>query len=254
MCVINFKINNDPNYILAIAANRDESYNRPAYPARIHGNILHGTDAHRGGTWLGITKTGRIAMITNIRNVEEMTKKSPLSRGDIVLDFLRSESDAKSFLAQLRTESSKYGGFNVILGDLDSLYYMNNYDNQIEILSENTHGVSNAFLNTPWAKVQHGKHTLDRLSGDIEEDKATLLRLLSSSKKTHSHRQNTGIDKALEYALSSQFIELQDMEYGTRCSTVILITHDGFAHFLERTYTRGTFDFDTEFKFKIGEA
>lgn len=83
MCVINFKSKDDPKYKLVIAANREESYNRPATPAAFHGDILYGTDEVRGGTWLGITKTGRIAMITNMRNLEEMSKNGPLSRGDI---------------------------------------------------------------------------------------------------------------------------------------------------------------------------
>ena len=251
MCVINFKLKDDPKYKLVIAANRDESYNRPATPAAFHGDILYGTDEVRGGTWLGITKTGRIAMITNVRNLEEMSKNSPLSRGDIVLDFLKLDVTPEDFLMHLRTESKDYGGFNVLLGDTDSLYYMNNYDNKIEKVTEHIHGLSNASLDTPWAKVQLGKHTLETLTGNTEVDKHTLLTLLQSKEKTYDHNQYTGVGESMEYNLSSQFIELEEMEYGTRCSTVILITHDGDVHFVERTYDRGKFAFDTEFNFKI---
>lgn len=251
MCIINFKIKEDPNYKLVIAANRDESYNRPASPAKFHGDILYGTDEVRLGTWLGITKSGRIAMITNVRNLEEMTKNNLLSRGDIVLDFLKSDTDAEAFLTHLKTESHKYGGFNVLLGNIDTLFYMNNHENQIEKVSEHIHGLSNAKLNTPWAKVQLGKNKLEGLTGDIEKDKHMLLGLLNSTDKTPEHNQNTGVEKELEYQLSSQFIELQDMEYGTRCSTVILVTHDDEVHFVERTFDRGQFDFDTEYTFKI---
>ena len=90
MCLINLQFRNHPNYKLIIAANRDEFYGRPAAPAHFwddEPHILAGRDLTAMGTWLGVTKQGRIAALTNFRDPTNL-ESGRLSRGAVVKDFL----------------------------------------------------------------------------------------------------------------------------------------------------------------------
>jgi len=64
MCLILLSYDMHPIYRMVLAANRDEFYNRPTGPLAFWDDtpdILAGRDLKHNGTWLGITRTGRIA-------------------------------------------------------------------------------------------------------------------------------------------------------------------------------------------------
>jgi uncharacterized protein with NRDE domain len=89
MCLILCAYNVHPRYPLIIAANRDEFYERPSAPVSYweeDQNILAGKDLLGGGTWLGITKGGRFAALTNIRDPLVRREGGP-SRGVLVRIF-----------------------------------------------------------------------------------------------------------------------------------------------------------------------
>ena len=91
MCLILVALNPMPGCKLLLAANRDEYYDRPTAPAGFWKEapyLLAGKDLHAGGTWLGVTKTGRVAGITNYRDPSAVKKHAP-SRGELVTRFLR---------------------------------------------------------------------------------------------------------------------------------------------------------------------
>lgn len=90
MCLILFAYRVVPGAPLIVAANRDEHFNRPAAPAAIwddHPGILAGRDLSGGGTWLGVSTSGRFAALTNFRNPATHRADAP-SRGKLVEAFL----------------------------------------------------------------------------------------------------------------------------------------------------------------------
>src|SRR5690242_12824845 len=90
MCLIALAWKAHPEHALVVAANRDEWRERPTQAAdwwQDHPEILAGRDLRAGGTWMGVTKSGRFAAVTNFRDPSDR-RTSALSRGALVADFL----------------------------------------------------------------------------------------------------------------------------------------------------------------------
>lgn len=243
MCLINFNIGSHKKYKMIIAANRDEFYSRPTASLHYwdnHQNILGGRDLKAKGTWLAVSKSGKIGALTNIRTPEEMTVEAKKSRGELIVNYLLSEKSPKEYLTALATYSSDYAGFNLLVGNPDELYYTNNYDNKISRVTDGTHGLSNEYLDTPWPKVVIGKAKLDEVLSEEEVDVDALFSLLRiDTKAADDIVQKTGVDFDLEKKLSPLFIDIPDVDYGTRCSTVVLVDHQDNISLIERTFKNG---------------
>ena len=243
MCLINFNIGSHDKYKMIIAANRDEFYSRPTAPVHYwedHPNILGGRDLKAQGTWLAVSKSGKIGALTNIRTPEEMTAEAKKSRGELVVNYLLSKKSPKEYLTALAGYSSDYAGFNLLTGIPDELYYMNNYDNKISRVTDGTHGLSNEYLDTPWPKVVIGKEQLDKVISEDDIDIDALFSLLRiDTKAADDIVQQTGVDAALEKKLSPLFIDIPDFDYGTRCSTVVLVDRQNNITLIERTFKNG---------------
>lgn len=243
MCLINFNIGSHDKYKMIIAANRDEFYSRPTAPVHYwedHPNILGGRDLKAQGTWLAVSKSGKIGALTNIRTPEEMTAEAKKSRGELVVNYLLSEKSSKEYLTALAGHSSDYAGFNLLTGTPDELYYMNNYDNKISRVTDGTHGLSNEYLDTPWPKVVIGKEQLDKVISEDDIDIDALFSLLRiDTKAADDIVQQTGVDAGLEKKLSPLFIDIPDFDYGTRCSTVVLVDRQNNITLIERTFKNG---------------
>lgn len=251
MCLINLQFRDHPTYKLIIAANRDEFYSRPAASAHFwedQPNILAGRDLTQMGTWLGVTKQGRIAALTNFRDPTNM-EAATLSRGAVVKNFLAASTSPKDYLQSI--DPKQYAGFNLIIGDAEQLMYYNNIQNESYEIPPGTHGLSNHFLNTPWPKVSKGKERLASYMAhtstvDLEE----IFAILSDAEQApDTSLPNTGVSLDLERMLSPIFIKTP--EYGTRSATIVLITHDNTLIFAERNYENGQFKEDSLFNFKI---
>ena len=83
MCLILFAQNAHPDYPLVFAGNRDEFYDRPTVSAAFWDeapHVLGGRDLKAGGTWLGVTKGGYWATVTNVRDQGPHRENAP-SRG-----------------------------------------------------------------------------------------------------------------------------------------------------------------------------
>lgn len=254
MCIVTFHFQQHPKYKLIVAANRDEFYERPAAPVHFwedQPNVLAGRDLEAKGTWLGMTKEGKFATLTNYRHPKYFNDKDKRTRGEIVTDFLTSSIHPKKYLQQLHEDRQQYSGFNTIVGNGDELYYYGNEQGKIIKIDPGTHSLSNQLLNTPWPKVQRAKTMLhDYVTTHETIDPNELFNQLRNDTIAPDEQlPDTGVGIELERQVSSIFIKTDG--YGTRVSTVILITHDNEVQFIERTFKEGTFVKETPYSFTI---
>ncbi|WP_087973431.1 NRDE family protein [Oceanobacillus rekensis] len=253
MCLINFQLHDHANYKLVIAANRDEFYERPTAQAQFWEDkptIMAGRDLMFLGTWLGITKSGRFAALTNYRD-PTMEGQMKNSRGEIVTNYLTSNQTPEVFLKTLSADRNNYAGFNVIVGDSDQLFYYNNIQDDISLISSGTHALSNHFLDTPWPKVVKGRRWLEEYlqqNRDVNTDK--LFEIVSNAEMANDkYLPDTGVGVELERKLSPLFIRTPD--YGTRSSTVLLVDKNNQVTFVERTYNKGIFQKENHYDFEL---
>ena len=239
MCVILFAYKVHPEFPLVLLANRDEYYDRPTETAHYWNDmpdILAGRDLVGGGTWLGVTKTGRWAAVTNYRDPSAPT--GTLSRGRLVADFLQSSDAAETYLTTISKASNKYSGFNLLVGefcaDRTELLYFSNRGGDIEKLESGIYGLSNHLLDTPWPKVEKGKAFLSKLIEQGFSKEACFELLADKALADDANLPDTGIGHEREKQISSIFI--QTPNYGTRCSTVLTFDNALKADFEERVF------------------
>ena len=245
MCLIFISLKNHSDYKLIVAANRDEFYNRKTAPAaywKDHPEILGGRDLEAGGTWLGITKTGRISMITNYRDPKNIDPKAP-SRGQLVSDYLLSRLSPDLYLQSLELQAKKYNGFNLITGTTDDLWYFSNYRDGMLQFKPGLYGLSNHLLETPWPKVENGKKRIKEILDNPFKTDDLFEMLFDDQQAKDELLPDTGVGIEKERVLSSMFIKSPG--YGTRCSTVILVDNNGQVFFSERVYDLTSFRYAT---------
>ncbi len=236
MCLIAFALDAHENYPFVLIANRDEFYQRPTEKAGFWDDrpeILGGRDLKAKGTWLGVTKTGKIAALTNYREPGEVPKAQ--SRGDLPTQYLSTNQHAEHYMKSVREKRDAYNGFNLIAGTFDELYYYSNRQEQIKRIQKGIHAVSNHLLNTRWPKVDHIKSELTQYLSDHRElDTDELFQLLSFSEQApDSKLPHTGVPIEWERMLSPIYISSDT--YGTRAQTVVTMTKKGLVTFAERT-------------------
>ncbi len=247
MCVAAIAIGQSTTWPLAIASNRDEFFDRPTAPLQrwTHASgqaLVSGRDLRDGGTWLGFSAT-RAALLTNVR--EGGTARGQKSRGELVLRWLAQGAEFDAFYAGLAL--ADYGGFNLLAGNLltGQWHYLSNRNSQApRRLPPGIYGLSNASLDTAWPKTRHVKSLLAQAlvaRTDEAPDEAVLAQTLL----TGLTRQNlapddelpqTGVPLSWERGLSSTFVHLPEMGYGTRCSTVALLGADRQLRVTERSH------------------
>lgn len=253
MCLIAFALNASAHWPLVIVANRDEFWHRPTLPlqrwtAPNGVEVVCGRDLQAGGTWLGATPTGRVAMLTNVREGQPMP--APRSRGDLPLAWLSGDSAAPEFLARLQADGAEqsYGGFNLVIGDTRRGEWMWASNRQGGVqgsvqgagplrpswqsrqLGPGVYGLSNAFLDTPWPKTEALKTALTQaLQAQNEAELAAPLwnALANPGLAAVAELPQTGVPTDWERVLSSAFVSYPERGYGTRCSTLLFMhPHD----------------------------
>ncbi len=238
MCLIAFAYDQHPDYALVFAANRDEFYNRPTAPADFWDEapaVLAGRDLQAGGTWMGVTHSGRFAAVTNVREPGEHRRKDAPSRGALVSEYLRSGDGAVEYTERTAERAERFNGFNLLVGAPGVLRYLSNRDGVQRAVAPGLHAISNDRLDTPWPKVERAKAQLAAVLETDDPTPESLLELLADrTRPPKDALPDTGVPEAWEHVLAPIFIT--SPSYGTRSSTVLLIRRDGQVTFVERTF------------------
>lgn len=232
MCTLAIAYNRHPEYPFIFIGNRDEFYVRQTENAEMRSGVLSGIDLEKGGTWTGISQSGRMAFITNYRDFT-LHVEAPESRGLLTKNFLEGTMPAEQYLETLSKKKAHYNPYNLIVGDMNGLYFYSNIEDHIIKIEPGIHGLSNALLNTPWPKVNRIKEALsEAISKDRLEEETLFAILENKMQADENDLPRTGLDLSLEKSLSAIFIELE--AYGTRHETVILIDRRGKVQFFEK--------------------
>jgi uncharacterized protein with NRDE domain len=242
MCLIAWSWQPDSETPLLLLGNRDEFYARPAAP--LHwwngGQILAGKDLQAGGTWLGISRAGRLAALTNYRSAQPQRTDAP-SRGELVVDFLKGEMDAEQYLQELAEKASDYNPFNLLVFDGKNLLGLESRSAQVLSMEPGVSAVSNADFQTPWPKLVRLKQGLKSHLAQGHPSTEDLLTLLhDTSPVPDGALPYTGVPLEWERALSATFITTPD--YGTRACSVLTLGRTQ-VEFVEQSYSeRGLTD------------
>lgn len=239
MCLIALAYRVHPRFPLILIANRDEFYTRPTRPLAPWDDdprVLGGRDLQAGGSWLGVTETGRIAAVTNFREPHP-PRAGARSRGALVGAFLTGTAAPAGYARSLASRAASYPGFNLIAGDRRELWYVTNRGGDPLAIAPGVHALSNHVLDTPWPKVERARAALTAaLSGTWSDD--DLLAILADEAGVDDARlPNTGVGLERERALAPVFIRTP--EYGTRCSTLVFVSDDT-VRIVELTWPDGT--------------
>ena len=231
MCIAVFQWNPAAETPILLAANRDEHFERPTQAMHWwpQANVLAGRDLKADGAWLGVTRRGRFALVTNIRN-PALQKTGAPSRGDIVRRYLEDTQPASGFVAALAAKANQYEGFNLLCGSLNAneseLWFLNSSEATPQWLDGGLYALSNASLDTPWPKITRIKagfrHAL--AERDLKAQNERLFRLLGNTTQVADRDlPQTGVPLDWERKLSS--ISVRRDGYGTRASTLMRIAN-----------------------------
>jgi uncharacterized protein with NRDE domain len=241
MCLLIFAHRVSPRHPLVVAANRDEFHARPTAESDFwteHPDLLAGKDLEQGGTWMGITRNGRFAAITNYRDPSR-TAPAPRSRGELPLHYLTGQQSPTDYLSGIAEKAKEYAGFNLLLGNGDELWYFTNSTPEAErvprCLPPGIYGLSNAQLDTPWPKVALGKDHLQTLLDEGPLTHEALAEVVGGQQLADPHALHQhGLASEMDLLLSAQFIVTD--RYGTRSSTTLITHQDGNASWREVSF------------------
>jgi uncharacterized protein with NRDE domain len=241
MCLLIFAHKTSTRYPLVVAANRDEFHARPTAVSQFwteHPGLLAGQDLDQGGTWMGVTRDGRFAAITNYRDPSR-TAAAPRSRGELPLDYLTGQREPQAYLQDIAAQAAEYAGFNLLLGDRNSLWYFTNSLPAAEraplCLQPGIYGLSNDRLDTLWPKVDLGKARLKNLLDKEPPSHDALASVVSDRGLADLQALRPhGMETEMDQLLSAQFIITG--RYGTRSSTTLWTDRNGLASWRELSF------------------
>ena len=227
MCLVVLRWQPNSDYPLLLVANRDEFRERPAEPmhwwASQERSILAGKDLKAGGTWLAFNDSGHFALLTNIRPGYVGTQ-GKLSRGELPLAFTRQRISIEAFHQSLVPNLADYGGFNLLLGDGQRLFWFSSDHPEGQWLQPGIHSLSNHDLDTNWPKTVLAEQQMQRHASQLEQELDAPI-LTDTREAAPENLPATGVAQEVERMLSAQTI-LAD-HYGTRCRTLVRQRHDG---------------------------
>jgi uncharacterized protein with NRDE domain len=263
MCLLVLAWRVHTRYRLVVAANRDEFHARAAAPLAKWpppADLLAGRDLRSQGTWLGIDRERRFGVVTNFRELQPARTAAP-SRGELVPDYhgaRHGEGPARAadFLAALEPRAAAWSGFNLLLSDADSLWYASNRTTPFaRELRPAVYGLANESLDTPWPKLQRVRSGFEawlREGADAEAEGLFALLADRTPAEEAPGARSGALPRKWERALSAPFV--LHPEYGTRCSTVLLLEGDGQLQLAERRFDpNGRSSGQTEFRLQPGE-
>jgi len=235
MCIVALAWQAHPRWKLVAIGNRDEMHARPADQLARWDNpnhLLAGRDIKAGGTWLGVSEQGRLAVVTNLSGYGA-PYAGRASRGDLLKDFLSGDGRYSNVA---ETDFSDFNPFNLITVDRgEAVMHSNRPNATSEPIMPGIHGLSNGPLDRPWRKSGYLNAALGQWMESGSDDPAALLEDLTYQTTFPPAKQNdAGFEFALEPEHSAVFI--RSPVYGTRCSTVVAIDGQGEGMMIERRY------------------
>jgi uncharacterized protein with NRDE domain len=239
MCIILVAWHAHPTYPLVVAANRDEYFSRPTAAAAFwpdQREILAGRDLDAGGTWLGLTRNGSFAALTNYRDPDGH-RADRRSRGQLVREFLADTGEPEAYLQRIAATGGEFNGYNLLVGDRHSLAWFSNVTGQGKILPAGIYGLSNDLLDTPWPKVCAAKSALSSALACLPVDDKLFELLRDDTVHPDETLPRTGVSLEWERLLSAAFVRASG--YGTRNSTLVTVDAQGMAIFDEQTWMEG---------------
>ncbi len=258
MCLLVIAWQAHSRYRLIVAANRDEFHDRPAAPLHQWSEapgILAGRDLRAGGAWLALDPARRFGVVTNYRDLQRPAPEAP-SRGRLIPDYLSQVRGAEEFLEALAPVAEQYSGFNLLLTDRTGLWYASNRARPFfRALPPGIYGLSNHLLDTPWPKLVRVRRAFQALldaSPTLDADELLARLADRTPAEPHERLPQTGLSPEWERTLSSPFV--LHPEYGTRCSTVVLLEPNGGGLVRERRFdAAGAVSGETEVWLRRGE-
>jgi len=277
MCLLVVAWQAHPRYRLVVAANRDEFHERPTAPMAkwpAPNDILAGRDLRANGTWLALDRHRRFEVVTNFRDLQRPQAGAP-SRGTLIPGYLGGEAGAGDYLAALEPRADAYSGFNLLLADADSLWYASNRIDsarapQLEAgphptptqrvgalrrsLPPGVYGLSNQFLDTPWPKLRRVRRRFEEWLSQPTGSSDALFSMLDDRTTVDAEADlpRTGLSAEWERILSAPFVLHPD--YGTRCSTLLLLEDSGACVLIERRFDRhGTLSGESQWSLGAGD-
>lgn len=236
MCLIliAWQVRND--LPLVVAANRDEFFARPTSAAGFWDDdprILAGRDREAGGTWLGISRSGRFAALTNFRDPQRQLPDKR-SRGELVAGFLAGSASPAGYVETVAEKADRYNGFNLLIAERGDLCYVSNAGGGRARLAPGVYGLSNHLLDTPWPKVARARSALAESLAAMPQTEPLFAMLRDEQIAPDEHLPRTGVSLEWERLLSAAFV--RSPGYGTRCSTVMTVSSAGEVDFEERSF------------------
>ena len=255
MCLLAFNWRPDHTTPLMLVANRDEFHERPTLPMHWwpgkKGNaleLLAGQDLKAQGTWLGFNRAGRFAFLTNIRP-GFVGVEGARSRGDIPLMFLNSSSSIQQIALSLKENMNQYAGFNLIVGEPESLYWMSTNTPDLQPVKPGVHALSNDALDTPWPKVTLASQQMSDCGEQLERQLDGSGLLMDSNRAKEIELPDTGIPLEWERLLSSQLIISE--HYGTRSRCLFRITDGQYDVIDQQLDMAGTIASEQRFSWSV---
>ena len=232
MCLIALVWQQHADYPLVVVANRDEFFERPTADATWWTDqpLLAGRDLRGGGTWLGVSRSGRFAALTNYRDPAQM-REDARSRGDLVVNCLASDASAETLAAEVVAARAQYNPFNLLIHDGATLAMVESHSGRHARLDAGVHTISNGPVDAPWPKAMAAAADLARAMQGSPDPDALIAQMHDDRPAPDAQLPQTGVPLEWERMLSSRFIRAPG--YGTRCTTVLRYHASGCVDFIE---------------------
>lgn len=241
MCLISVAWRSSQEQPFVFAGNRDEYHARESTAAdwwEDAPDVLGGRDLVAGGSWLGINRNGRFAVVTNRPDIPA-PEQNALSRGALVSERLRPAANSAELDRQLHLDAQCYGGFSLLTGSVSpgSTAEMNCHSGGNGItrlnhqnLQPGIFGLSNTATDDPWPKLTWLNREIEQMVANQRQPAADELFTLLLRREPVPNADSDGVS-------ARPFIVGED--YGTRCATVIIVNRDGQCQFIERRFGPG---------------
>lgn len=251
MCLAAISWQVNPNFPLVISANRDEFFERPTQGLHLwESGFYGGKDLRSGGTWLGFHPNGRWALLTNYRDFNT-EKVAQISRGKLVQDWLETNLEPENYLLEIQKNQEQYEGFNLLVSDGQSLWYLSNYSPKIQKLSPGIYGLSNGLLNESWPKTELAIAQLEEIMKSEPDENSLLGSLKSTQTYDLENLPKTGVPIDMEIGLSAQLVRIGE-SYGTVSALAVVQEASGLVRMKERQFQFNYRDYqDTSVSFPI---